>query len=335
MANGDGLAESRLRSDANLNKESRIFFGDKSSRPSYSGDSYGAPSAGYGAPVYNPSYNQNLNPVSLNPPFYYDGYYDDLYLLIKLGQVALIIFIILAIFIIFAMIIMCCVSMFKRGKKDRGAKAPQPYIIQSQVDSGKGGPLGGGGGGVVSGVPSGGGGGLARTPGVTNLTLEMDTPTSEDGGRSPKRRSPGRARGRSRTRERDSTTGMSETSSVSTSLPPHPGQQQQQQQQLPAVPLPTWGLQNRPEQSRPWGPEPPVTTSDSSERAGRHSSLNRSEISKNRSIGYYEVPMATTVSTFTYLPPTAASSTPPTTSPPQPPYTGGRYAVASRRDQPI
>ena len=41
------------------------------------------------------------------------GYVDDLYFLVKLGQVALIIFIIMAVCIILALIITCCFSLFK------------------------------------------------------------------------------------------------------------------------------------------------------------------------------------------------------------------------------
>lgn len=91
----------------------------------------------------------------------------------------------------------------------------------------------------------------------------------------------------------------------------------------------------------PWGrdkPSPYITRGDPSAyvnrgdppAAARPDSINRSELSQNRSITYYEVPMTTTASTFTFPTP-GSTSYPPTTSPPPVPSTGGgRYGDTSR-----
>merc|ERR1712029_814329 len=78
---------------------------------------YQAPSSSYGVPQSPPldsSNNNNFfnnNPVQSPNNFYlYNGYADDVYLLIKLGEAALIIFIIFAIVSIIYMIVSCCLA---------------------------------------------------------------------------------------------------------------------------------------------------------------------------------------------------------------------------------
>merc|ERR1711894_825695 len=83
---------------------------------------YSPPSSGYGVPQAPPLdntgnnnfYNGNNNPPSFSGGFYlYQGYEDDVYLLVKLGEASLVIFMILAVVSILYMITSCCLSVAK------------------------------------------------------------------------------------------------------------------------------------------------------------------------------------------------------------------------------
>merc|ERR1712012_1087220 len=87
---------------------------------------YQPPSSSYGVPQSPPldsnSWNNNPSqqrpPSNIGTPFYlYQGYEDDIYLLVKLGEGALIVFIIFAIVAILYMIINCCLLAARNNKK--------------------------------------------------------------------------------------------------------------------------------------------------------------------------------------------------------------------------
>ena len=56
--------------------------------------------------------------------FYYQGFEDDIFLLIKLSHVALIVFIIFAIVTMIYLVVSCCVSFTRRREKDVSGAAP-------------------------------------------------------------------------------------------------------------------------------------------------------------------------------------------------------------------
>ena len=62
------------------------------------------------------------------------GYEDDIYLLIKLGQAALIIFIILAVISVLFLVTTCCVSVLgvaqQKGKDKRERNTPPPFNMK-------------------------------------------------------------------------------------------------------------------------------------------------------------------------------------------------------------
>merc|ERR1712172_376404 len=83
---------------------------------------YSPPSSGYGVPQAPPLdnngnnnfYSNNNNPPAFSGGFYlYQGYEDDIYLLVKLGEASLVIFMILAVVLILYMITSCCLSVAK------------------------------------------------------------------------------------------------------------------------------------------------------------------------------------------------------------------------------
>ena len=94
------------------------------------------PSTGYGVPQappldnnYGTSYYNNPAPVYLyrgsNISYHHQniehinhisGYEDDIYLLVKLGEAAIIIFIIFAVVAVLYMLINCCISISARNK---------------------------------------------------------------------------------------------------------------------------------------------------------------------------------------------------------------------------
>ena len=62
------------------------------------------------------------------------GYEDDIYLLIKLGQAAIIIFMIFAIFSIIFMMSSCCMSLFGAiNDKNNDQSNPAPFTMKKQV----------------------------------------------------------------------------------------------------------------------------------------------------------------------------------------------------------
>merc|ERR1712062_521573 len=98
MANGhdkglDNNPESRLSIHEVPEQISRIFFGKPDYNPS---DSYN--------PGYNPGYSPGYGGG------FYNGFGNDVELTIRLGQVALIAFIILVIFIVAFLLIWCCIQ---------------------------------------------------------------------------------------------------------------------------------------------------------------------------------------------------------------------------------
>ena len=114
-----------------------------------------------------------LAPPTSVPP----GYSDDIFLLVKLGQAALIIFMIFAIIAILFMVTTCCSSLVNitNNKKREDQVQPTPFVLTNLV-------------GKCSSLqlrpylccqddrkPRGS---LARTAGVTNLSLEAETDSS-------------------------------------------------------------------------------------------------------------------------------------------------------------
>jgi len=156
----------------------RIFFppGDSSSSSSYTSGgrpSYAAPGTGYGPPSQSPT--GPYYPSS----FYYQGFEDDIFLLIKLSHVALIVFIIFAIVTMIYLITSCCVSFTRRREKDNGGGGPpQPLLLPQGFSGGEG----------KSGVK--------RSGGVENLA-ETGSSSGTDEGASTLGRGRSRSRGRS------------------------------------------------------------------------------------------------------------------------------------------
>ena len=122
-------------------------------------------------------------------PLYYRGYEDDIHLLIKLGQAALIIFIIFAVMSMVFMLTSCCLALVRRKEKP---PAPAPLLLGAGFPRGEG-------------KEAGGAGGLQRSRGAENLAL-AETGSSSDslgeeelGGRRGRGRSRSRAGGREET----------------------------------------------------------------------------------------------------------------------------------------
>merc|ERR1712038_1382422 len=99
--------------------------GDQESGYSQEMSYYQAPSSSYGvaqAPPLdsaNSFYTNNNNnlPQPQQPAFYlYRGYEDDVYLLVKLGEAALVVFIIFAVVAILYMIVSCCLAAARNQK---------------------------------------------------------------------------------------------------------------------------------------------------------------------------------------------------------------------------
>merc|ERR1712013_546212 len=96
-------------SHTNQARHSPLFFKSKMS------GSYRPPSTGYGVPQAPILSGNNFN--QQGPYLLYRGYDDDIYLLIKLGHAALIIFIIFAIVCILYILFSCCMVVFNDRKR--------------------------------------------------------------------------------------------------------------------------------------------------------------------------------------------------------------------------
>ena len=133
MTESDLAAESRINIKDVPEQISRIFFGQGSNRPSYTDDSYGSPDFGFST---NPllyggeTVRKVLPPISVPP-----GYVDDIFLLIKLGQAALIIFMIFATIAVLFMLTLCCTSIFNitNNKRREDQVHPAPFVLSNLV----------------------------------------------------------------------------------------------------------------------------------------------------------------------------------------------------------
>ena len=136
----DLVAEGRLDIQDVPGEISRIFFGSHEGGgrpPSY----WGAGQSGGGA-VSGPGGPSKLTYPGIISFIYiaikwllktFQGFEDDIYLLIKLGQAALIIFIIFALFSTLFLLASCILSItnFNRGRKrEVEEKAPEPFKMQ-------------------------------------------------------------------------------------------------------------------------------------------------------------------------------------------------------------
>jgi hypothetical protein len=124
MSSGQTEAESRLSIHEVPEQISRIFFGKPDNQPSYGfSDSYGAPQ---GTPVnYNPGYGA---PAQASVP--YANFFSDMELAMKLGQVALIAFIILVVVVVAFLLLLCCMycpSMVGGRNRNDQDFQPMPY----------------------------------------------------------------------------------------------------------------------------------------------------------------------------------------------------------------
>ena len=171
-------AESRINIKDVPEQISRIFFGQGNNRPSYTDDGYGSP--GFLFPsdssllfYRGETERKVLPPISVVPA----GYQDDIFLLVKLGQAALIIFMIFATIAILLMATLCCTSLVNITNKKRREDQvhPAPLVLSNLVVKCK------------SLQPSRylccqderkPPGTLSRTAGVTNLSLETETDSS-------------------------------------------------------------------------------------------------------------------------------------------------------------
>ena len=201
------MTESHLTAESRLNIQdvpeqiSRIFFGQGSNRPSYTDDGYGSPDFGF--PSSNPLLYRGeilrnlLSPTSVPP-----GYTDDIFLLIKLGQAALIIFMIFAIIAILFMVTSCCSSLVNitNNKRREDQDQPSPFVLTNLVVSSSSLQLSPQIIFYCSQDDRKPRGSLTRTAGVTNLSLEAETDSSTTTEEIQVRVTPG-----SRRRQRDET----------------------------------------------------------------------------------------------------------------------------------
>ena len=134
MTESELSAESRINIKDVPEQISRIFFGQGSNRPAYNDDGFGSPGFGFSSSsplLYRGErLRQVLPPISVPP-----GYTDDIFLLIKLGQAALIIFMIFAIIAILFMVTLCCSSIVNitGGKKREDQVQPAPFVLTNLV----------------------------------------------------------------------------------------------------------------------------------------------------------------------------------------------------------
>ena len=152
MAESDSDPEGRLNIQDVPQEISRIFFGGShpgGGRPSYNDDGYGAPLAPLspglgGGGFYNSVYYAGwlLQQYFHAECEYVTGYEDDIYLLIKLGQAALIIFIILAVISVLFLVTTCCISVLgvaqQRSKDRRERNTPPPFnmkVIEGNINN--------------------------------------------------------------------------------------------------------------------------------------------------------------------------------------------------------
>lgn len=123
----------------------RLFFppGESSSYTSGGRPSYAAPGTGYGPPsqvtfavkfFFEEVFSQSPTGPYYPSSFYYQGFEDDIYLLIKLSHVALIVFIIFAIVTMIYLVVSCCVSFTRRREKEVSGKVLFTIIPVSRID---------------------------------------------------------------------------------------------------------------------------------------------------------------------------------------------------------
>lgn len=138
MSSPDQEPEARLNIQDVPGEISRIFFGSHEGGgrpPSYwdGGYSGGGGLADPGRPVRLVYPGADIQTVVILVYRYFQGYEDDIYLVIKLGQAALIIFIIFAIFSIIFLLTTCIFSItnFKGERKSKDEdNAPEPFKMQ-------------------------------------------------------------------------------------------------------------------------------------------------------------------------------------------------------------
>ena len=138
MSSPDQEPEARLNIQDVPGEISRIFFGSHEGGgrpPSYwdGGYSGGGGLADPGRPVRLVYPGADIQTVVILVYCYFQGYEDDIYLVIKLGQAALIIFIILAIFSIIFLLTTCIFSItnFKGERKNNDEEnAPKPFKMK-------------------------------------------------------------------------------------------------------------------------------------------------------------------------------------------------------------
>jgi len=152
--------EERLGLSEVSDEISRVFFGKdiQSGRPSYS-EGY---QPGYGAPPALYPSRPGFGTTRL-----YRGYEDDIYLLVKLGHAALIIFMIFSVVSIVFMIITCCKSVLTGRKNKQEVDKPLPFAMPNKQDS----------------TPPArvhNAGPLQRSTGVSNLLGDSDSNTTEE-----------------------------------------------------------------------------------------------------------------------------------------------------------
>ena len=104
--------------------------------------SYNPTNPGYGAPTYGAGggYN-NGGGLYYQPP--YSGFEQDLELLVRLGQAALIVFMILAVVAVIYMLAMCCLGCGVFGNRRAQDEYEEPYPQKTSSYNGR---SGGGGG---------------------------------------------------------------------------------------------------------------------------------------------------------------------------------------------
>lgn len=314
----DNEAESRLSLEEVPEQISRIFFGKGQSggRPNYGGmgSSYQAPGSSYQAPGSGFGQNPQQGFYPNNGGFYY-GYEEDLALTMKLGQAALIVFMILAAVMILFLLTSCCLSLTSPRSKTANQNQPAPFSQFPLEETGSPGSK-----------PN-----LARSGGVVNLNLadtESDTASLSSGVEGGRRFRSGRGGrgtdstddGRQPTRFGDSflnrprsatprNTTMTSPSTADTVIHvPQPGYAPSGQRTTPP------GKRTTPPGKRTL-PTGHVTTPPTH---GRQISSN-SDQSQPRSLPYYEVPSHQIPPTFSSKYNTSPPHSPPPPTP-HPPY---------------